>query len=96
MIASINLDEGTVNWYSKNEIYWEKNKMSMKDNLKNLINRFNNKSGIRVVRGWKTVKQKDSNAEGDGKFTEVTHLVFVVHGIAQKLYENSIVKCCDE
>ncbi len=42
------------------------------------------------------MKQKSKENESDDKNIEITHLVFVVHGIAQKLYENSVVKNCEE
>jgi phospholipase DDHD1 len=46
--------------------------------------------GLRINRGYKTSAETDDNS-GD-----ITHLIFVVHGIAQKLYEKSIIKNRDE
>ncbi len=50
---------------------------------------------MKIKRGFRHPKSKDTG-EHDDKYQEVTHLVFVVHGIAQKMYENGIVKNCDE
>jgi hypothetical protein len=94
-ICSITIDEGTISWYSKNEIYLEKKNKSVIDKMQHSLSKLRNKiiKGIRVRRGWKSLKIKE---DGDGKYKEATHLIFVVHGIAQKLYEHSIVKACDE
>lgn len=49
---------------------------------------------MRIKRG---MKQKYRDTEpAEEKEQEITHLVFVVHGIAQKMYENGIVKNCEE
>ena len=92
---SLNIDEiGTISWYSKDEVYWEKKNKSVIDEMRHGFSKFRNKiKGMRIKRGWKSTRLKD---DGDGKFKEATHLIFVVHGIAQKLYENSILKCADE
>jgi phospholipase DDHD1 len=50
-------------------------------------------AGVKIKRGY---KEKSKEAELEEKPKEIGHLVFVVHGIAQKLYENSIVKNCEE
>jgi hypothetical protein len=93
-LSSINIDEGTISWYSKDELYWEKKNMSVIDKMQHGFSKLRNKiKGNRIKRGWKSVKLKE---DGDGKFKQITHLVFVVHGIAQKLYEHSIIKACDE
>jgi hypothetical protein len=42
------------------------------------------------MRGYKTL------ADADDKIEEINHVVFVIHGIAQKLYEKSIIKSCEE
>lgn len=55
---------------------------------------FSKASGTKIKRGY--VDKKESGTDMDDKPREITHLVFVVHGIAQKLYENSIVKSCEE
>lgn len=51
-------------------------------------------SGTKIKRGY--VDKKENGTDMDDKPREITHLVFVVHGIAQKLYENSIVKSCED
>jgi hypothetical protein len=52
-----------------------------------------------VRRGFKD-KEKDKDKikepESEEKPIEITHVVFVIHGIAQKLYENSIIKNAEE
>ena len=68
--------------------------MSVIDKMQHGFSKLRNKiKGTRIKRGWKSTKLKE---DGDGKFKEATHLIFVVHGIAQKLYEHSIIKACDE
>jgi len=51
--------------------------------------------GMKIKRGFRHPKVKETS-EQEEKYQEVTHLVFVVHGIAQKMYENGIVKNCEE
>ncbi len=50
---------------------------------------------MKIKRGFRHPKVKETS-EQEEKYQEVTHLVFVVHGIAQKMYENGIVKNCEE
>lgn len=60
-------------------------------------------AGSKIKRGFRP-KEKESSKEKDKekeskseeKPGDVTHLVFVIHGIAQKLFTNNIVKKCDE
>jgi hypothetical protein len=51
-------------------------------------------TGTKIRRGFRE-KGKDPDVE-EKKPKEITHVVFVIHGIAQKLYENSIIKNADE
>lgn len=51
------------------------------------------KAGIKIRRG---LKEKHKESDSEEKLPEITHLVFVIHGIAQKLYENSVIKNCEE
>jgi len=87
-ISSLTIEEGTIVWYSKDDIYLEKNKLGLIDIMTNsLFSKLRNKNpGIRLKRGWKD----NSKEESSKKPKEITHLIFVVHGIAQKLYENSV------
>ncbi|RNA34157.1 Phospholipase [Brachionus plicatilis] len=51
------------------------------------------KTGVKIRRGQ---KEKHKESDSEEKLPEITHLVFVVHGIAQKLYENSVIKNCED
>lgn len=66
--------------------------MSVIDKMQIGFSKLRNKiNGKRIKRGWKCSKSKEIQNDGDGQFKEITHLIFVVHGIAQKLYENFLV-----
>lgn len=47
-------------------------------------------TGMRLSRGY------CEEAKMDDKPSDVTHLVFVVHGIGQKYNQNRIITCCNE
>lgn len=99
-VGSVNIEEGVVTWYSKDEVCWEKNKMSLIEKMNFGISKFRSKmSGMKIKRGLKVKTPKSSendSADNEEKEQEITHLVFVIHGIAQKMYENGIVKNCDD
>ena len=42
-IGSLTIDDGTITWYSKDEVFWEKNKLSIYDKLQLGISKFRNK-----------------------------------------------------
>ena len=46
--------------------------------------------GSRLSRGYQY------EAAMDDKPADINHLVFVVHGIGQKMETGSIIKCCSE
>jgi hypothetical protein len=47
----------------------------------------------RIYRGF---KENNNNEQSNKNPQEITHLIFVVHGIAQKLDRKKIFKCCDQ
>lgn len=72
----------------------KKSKMSLIEKVNFGFTKFRNKiNGVRIKRG---LKNKVKDTEPEEKPQDVTHLVFVVHGIAQKMYENGIVKNCKD
>lgn len=52
------------------------------------------KHQIKLNRIRRCIRQVEDDKE-EIKFKEVTHLVFVVHGMAQKLQKNKIIECCN-
>ena len=46
--------------------------------------------GLRIRRGYM------DEAKMIDKPPDITHLVFVVHGVGQRMYEGSILKTCSE
>ena len=47
-IGTLSLDEGVVTWYSKDEIFWEKSKLSILDKMQLGISKFRNKICERI------------------------------------------------
>ncbi|CAF0849369.1 unnamed protein product [Brachionus calyciflorus] len=96
LVGSLQFSDGVINWYSKDEVFWEKTKLNMINlftSFKQLANFKNKYSGVKIRRG---VKEKHRESDHDEKPQEITHLIFVIHGIAQKLYENSVIKNCED
>jgi phospholipase DDHD1 len=92
-IGTLSFEDCVVSWYSKEDVYVEDRKPTLIYKSMSLFKIKSKMPGKRICRGFRE-KHKDNNM--DEKPSEITHLVFVVHGIAQKLYENSIVKNCEE
>ena len=124
-IGTLTIDEGTITWYSKDEIYFEKSRQTLIGKINQGLFKFRNKiciflsaaqmslvvfalenifvvlqslnsiqAGTKLSRGF---KEKDKGKEEPiEKPKEITHLLFVIHGIAQKLWENSVIKNAEE
>lgn len=101
-------------WYSKDEVCWEKNKMSILEKVNFGFSKFRNKmNGMKIKRGLKPPRPSKSendlltemashcqlgqaNENALPREQEITHLVFVVHGIAQRMYEGGIIKNAED
>ena len=80
-LATLNIEEGTIIWYSKDEVYWERNNLSVFDKMQLTLLKLRKKIHFnRISRGIELFTH-----ERDNQSKNITHLVFVVHGIAQKL-----------
>ena len=105
-LESINIEEGVVTWYSKDEVCWEKSKMSILEKVNFGFSKFRNKmNGVKIKRGLKlksslTKSENDlldvNSGEAFNREQEITHLIFVVHGIAQRMYEGSVIKNAED
>ncbi len=42
-VGSVNLEQGVVTWYGKDDVYWEKNKMSLIEKMNFGLSKFRNK-----------------------------------------------------
>lgn len=93
LISTLQFDDGVINWYSKDEVFWEKTKLSMNYFITRISNFKNKYAGVKIRRG---LKEKHKESDLEDKPHGITHLIFVIHGIAQKLYENSVIKNCED
>ena len=88
--------EGTVIWYSKDEIFIQKSKTNLIEIMHSKLSKLKHKIKInRIRRCIKHAEDVPDENYQNMKLKEVTHLVFVVHGVAQKLQKNKIIECCD-
>lgn len=92
-MCTLDIDEGTVIWYTKDEVYFEKNNMTVMDKMHLTFMKLRKKIHFdRIHRGYLC---PDFTYDHATHSKEITHLVFVIHGIAQKLDRSKIYKCCD-
>lgn len=92
-LSTKNISVGTIIWYSKDEVYLEKKNTNVIEIMQSKLSKFKHKIKLnRIKRCIKTLREDDQQ---DLSQQEVTHLVFVVHGVAQKLQKNHIRKCCN-
>ncbi|KAH3854843.1 phospholipase DDHD1-like [Dreissena polymorpha] len=90
VILSIRFTEFYVEWTSPTDVFLFKDTASSRL-FRAVGNKLGvSKSGSRLHRGYCL------DAIMDDKPTDITHLVFVVHGIGQKMDTGHIVRCCHE
>ncbi|XP_014242106.1 phospholipase DDHD1-like isoform X2 [Cimex lectularius] len=70
-----------IDWYSPTEVYLYKKAASTKivRSFTQKLGYFKKSTGSKIIRGYKNL------AKDDDKHKDITHLVFVVHGIGQKM-----------
>ncbi|KAK6183516.1 hypothetical protein SNE40_010986 [Patella caerulea] len=88
VIHNIKFHEFHIDWNSANEVFLFSESASSKF-MRKVTHSFGwQKSGTRLHRAY------CYEAIMDDKPPDITHLVFVIHGIGQKMETGSIVKCC--
>jgi len=87
------IDEGIVIWYSKENVYLERKNISVIDKMHSSILKLRKKLNPedRISKCF-----KENIIEHSIKNQEITHLIFVIHGIAQKVNREKIFKDCEK
>ncbi|XP_025104108.1 phospholipase DDHD1-like isoform X1 [Pomacea canaliculata] len=90
VIHNIKFREFHVDWNATNEVYMFSESTSSKF-MRSVGKSLGwQKSGTRLHRGYRV------EAVMDDKPADITHLVFVIHGIGQKMDSGRIVRCCKD
>ncbi|XP_013412513.1 phospholipase DDHD1 [Lingula anatina] len=90
VVHNIKFKEFHMDWYSPLEVYLYSEATSSR-----FYRSVREKLGMQKI-GSKLHRGYFDEAEGTDKPPDITHLVFVIHGIGQKMDTGSIVKCCAE
>lgn len=88
VVKSENFNEFRIDWYSPIEVYLysEAGPLKLVSSFTQKLGYFQKSTGYRLCRGYKT------RATLDDRPVDVTHLVFVIHGIGQKMDKDRIIR----
>lgn len=88
VVHSITIAEGQVDWFSASEVY-----MSSDGTSSRLMRSVGKKLGFQKT-GYKLHRGYSIDATASDKPPDINHIVFVIHGIGQKMERGRIIKNC--
>ncbi|KAG7164835.1 Phospholipase DDHD1-like, partial [Homarus americanus] len=88
VVHSLSLPEGEVDWFSASEVY-----LSSDATPSRLMRSVGKKFGFQKT-GYKLHRGYSIDATSSDKPPDINHIVFVIHGIGQKMERGRIIKNC--